>query len=277
MAKPVEILGIKIDPLTHAEFIEKLKHLFRKRGKSQIATVNSEFIETAQVNPDFKDVINSSSLRLADGIGILIASKFNSLPLTDIPVLRTLQAIYQMKICLISPLFYPKYIKSVIRERLAGADVVYDIIKLSLDNNYKIFLLGALPGVADKASLILQTDNYGLRVVGTYAGSPNIEEEDKIVSLINKHKADIIFVAFGAPKQDLWIARNLKKTTAKLAVGVGGTFDFIAGNAKRAPLWIQNHGLEWLYRLVAQPSRLKRQIALPKFLWSVCVNKIKQR
>lgn len=267
MAKSVNVLGVKIDSLNHSDLIMRLEELCKKRGKSQIVTINPEFIITAQTHHDFMKVLNTSSLRLADGSGLLVAAKFNSLKLTRRWGLRTMQAIYQLKLCILASVFHPKYLLTELRARLAGADIVNDLIDLSLQHNYRIFLLGAAPGVAEKASLKLQTDNYGLRVAGTFGGSPSIDEEEKIISIINKHKTDILLVAYGAPKQDLWIARNLKKTSAKIAIGVGGTFDFVAGRVPRAPLWMQYHGLEWFYRLILSPKkRFVRQLSLIKFL-----------
>lgn len=271
MAKPINILGVKIDALTNAQALGKISEILNQKAKSQIATVNTEFVITAQHYPDFLETINSSKLRLADGFGMLIAAKFLSQKLTSKPFWRQLSALWKLKVCVLSSVFAPKYLKSTVPERISGADLTVQICEIAAKERLKIFLLGAVPGVAEKAALQLQTDIYDLRVAGTYAGTPKVEDEAKIIELINKNHADILFVAYGAPAQDLWIRRNLKKTSCKLAMGVGGTFDFIAGydghrRIKRAPLFWQNHGLEWLYRLIQQPSRIKRASSLPKLL-----------
>jgi len=98
----------------------------------------------------------------------------------------------------------------------------------------------------------------GLRIVGTHAGSPALEEEDEIVGMIQRAEPDILFVAYGAPQQDKWIARNLARLGVPVAMGVGGAFDFISGRAKRAPRWVQHLGLEWLHRLLREPWRWRR-------------------
>jgi N-acetylglucosaminyldiphosphoundecaprenol N-acetyl-beta-D-mannosaminyltransferase len=266
MAKPTNILGIKIDPLTKTQALENISELLNKKNKSQIATVNTEFVMMAQHYPDFLDTVNKSKLRLADGVGMLIAAKFLSQKLSVKPYQRKISVLWKLKICVLASIFAPKYLTTEIPERISGADLTVQICEIAAKNKLKVFLLGAAPGVAEKAALQLQTDIYDLRVAGTFAGTPKIEDEAKIIELINKNKADILFVAYGAPAQDLWIRRNLKKTSCKLAMGVGGTFDFIAGEVKRAPKVWQNHGLEWLYRLIQQPSRLKRVVSLPKLL-----------
>lgn len=125
----------------------------------------------------------------------------------------------------------------------------------------RIFFLGAQPGVAEKTAQTLQK-NMGLQssqIAGTASGSPHSNDEEEMRKLINNAKPDILFVAFGAPKQELWLERNLPYLqTVKVAIGVGGAFDFIAGIRKRAPHWMQKLGIEWLYRVIQQPSRIRR-------------------
>ena len=111
----------------------------------------------------------------------------------------------------------------------------------------------------------MQTRYPGLKVVGAYSGSPAEVDEDKIVELVNASGADILFVAYGAPNQDKWIARNLPRLQVSMAMGVGGSLDFIAGIVPRAPAWMQKQGIEWLYRLLRQPWRLRRMLRLPRF------------
>jgi N-acetylglucosaminyldiphosphoundecaprenol N-acetyl-beta-D-mannosaminyltransferase len=134
---------------------------------------------------------------------------------------------------------------------------------------WRVFFLGAAPGVALNTAKILSEKHAGLKVAGTHSGSPAPEDEDYIVNLIRDSNADLVFVAFGAPKQDLWLYHNLKRTGAKVGMGVGGSFDFITGVQKRAPIWVQRLGLEWLFRLVQEPRRWRRQLALPKFVWLI--------
>ena len=132
-----------------------------------------------------------------------------------------------------------------------------------------MYFMGAAPGVAEKAAVILQARYPGLVVAGTFAGSPASSEENAIVEQIRVARPDVLLVAFGAPAQDAWIARNLPRLQTSVAMGVGGTLDYIAGVARRAPVWVQRLGLEWLYRLCREPWRWRRQLALPRFVWLV--------
>jgi N-acetylglucosaminyldiphosphoundecaprenol N-acetyl-beta-D-mannosaminyltransferase len=130
---------------------------------------------------------------------------------------------------------------------------------------WRLFLLGGAEGVAEEAGRILCERYPGLQIAGTCAGSPAPEEEDEIVGRINASDADILFVAYGAPRQDKWIARNHDRLRVGVAMGVGGSLDFVTGAQMRAPRWAQGLGLEWLYRLIREPWRWRRQMALPRF------------
>jgi N-acetylglucosaminyldiphosphoundecaprenol N-acetyl-beta-D-mannosaminyltransferase len=202
----------------------------------QIATVNPEFVMMAQDNLGFRDVLNTAALCVPDGIGLIWASRFLGDPL---------------------------------RERVAGVELTEQIAARAARAGWRVFLLGAALGVAGKTAAILQDRYPGLVIAGTYSGSPAMQENDAIVELVRQGQADVLFVAFGAPAQDLWIARNLEQLNVKVALGVGGSFDFISGVAQRAPRWVQRLGLEWLHRLVRQPWRIKRQLALPRFVFLI--------
>ena len=132
-----------------------------------------------------------------------------------------------------------------------------------------MFLLGAAEGVADKAAEVLKEKHPKLKIAGTYSGSADSEFDDETNKAIGNKKIDILAVAHGAPKQEKWIARNLPRLNVKLAIGVGGALDYISGEKKRAPVFIQKIGLEWAFRLISEPSRFKRQLALPYFVYLV--------
>lgn len=244
--KPVsiEILGVRIDQVTMVEALELIKYYISINEKSHIVTINPEFIMQAQNNENFRNVLNNAKLHLADGIGVVLASKI---------------------------------LGTSLRERVAGVDTVYELAKQAASNGWRIFFLGAAPGVAEKAAKKLQEKYPALMVAGTYAGSPAIDEEEFICQKINDANTDLLLVAYGSPNQDLWINRNLHNLNIKVAMGVGGTFDFIAGVAKRAPLWIRKIGLEWFYRLVREPYRWKRMLALPKFAYKVISRKLTEK
>jgi N-acetylglucosaminyldiphosphoundecaprenol N-acetyl-beta-D-mannosaminyltransferase len=194
-------------------------------------------IVEAQKNSAFKSLLQKTSLNLPDGAGLLWAAK------------KTGQKI---------------------SERVTGTDVFTDLCMLA--DLPSIFLLGAADGVAKRAAEILTQKNPSLTIAGTFAGTPAESDEAGILTRINESGAKVLFVAYGAPKQDMWINRNLSKLpNIHLAMGLGGAFDFVAGVQTRAPQWMQSLGLEWMWRLIKQPSRIKRiftaVIIFPWMVW----------
>ena len=236
----VSILGVRVDNVTTPETLDLFARWIEERRPHQVATVNPEFVMAAQQNAPFRVVLEEADLAIPDGQGLLWASRKLGQPL---------------------------------RERVTGSDTLPLVAQLSAQRGYRLFLLGAAPGVAEKAAAILQKEHQGLTIVGTYAGSPDPSEEDEIVARVTASAADFLFVAFGAPRQDLWIHRNLHRLNVPVCMGVGGAFDFIAGVTPRAPLWVRRAGIEWLYRLYIQPWRWKRMLALPQFVWQVLRHK----
>jgi exopolysaccharide biosynthesis WecB/TagA/CpsF family protein len=230
------ILGVRADNVNYSETLSLIEDFLGNGTPHQVVTVNPEFIVAAQSDDDFRNILNASSLALPDGVGLLWAARFLGRPL---------------------------------QERVTGTDTVQRLAALAAQKGYSLFLLGAAPGVAITTAARLCETYPGLRIVGTHVGSPALEEEDEIVKMIQKAKPDILLVAYGAPQQDRWIARNLERLGVPVAMGVGGAFDFISGRAKRAPRWLQRLGLEWLHRLFHEPWRWRRMLALPKFVWLV--------
>ncbi len=272
--KRIDVLGIKIDAMTTAQAEEKVVDFLEdKKSKHIICTPNAEIIMKALKNPDLTKVMNEkSSLNIADGIGPVWAAKFLSFHELKLPVLRELIILIEWMISLVLIPIWPKFFKKPIPERISGSDFVKNIAKLSQKKGKKIYLLGGGPTIAERAALTLQTEFIDLKIAGV--DSSNFEEIDKIVYNINKSNADALLVAFGAPKQELWLAQNLRRTSCKIGIGVGGSFDFLAGIKKRSPLFIQRIGLEWLYRLFQEPSRASRQMALPAFAFLVLKSKL---
>ncbi len=167
-----------------------------------------------------------------------------------------------------------------IRERVTGYDTSMELLRIANDNGYSLFLIGGREGVAEEAAMNIQRDYPGIRIAGhhhgyfkgTHTNSPG-EEEERVIELIHKSKADIIFVGFGFPRQEVWINSHMDNLGVKVAIGNGGVIDILAGRAKRAPEIFIKLGLEWLYRLISDPSRIKRQIVLPLFLIRVMLEK----
>jgi exopolysaccharide biosynthesis WecB/TagA/CpsF family protein len=236
----LRILGVPVDAPTFASLFDQIGEWIEDfdpvQGARQICTVNPEFIMTAQTDINFYNILNRCDLCIPDGVGLLWAARRLGHPLL---------------------------------ERVTGSDGVPLIAERAARHGWRLFLLGAAPGVAEKAAQILMSRYPGLKIVGTYAGTPSAQDEDKIAALVAASGADILFVAYGAPNQDKWIARNMPGLNVKVAMGVGGSLDFIAGVTVRAPLWMRQAGIEWLHRLIKQPWRVRRMLRLPIFILAV--------
>jgi len=223
--KRVQILGIPIDAVTMNEALRVTLSFIHEGGKHHIATPNNEIILLAQENIALKTVLRNTSLNIPDSTGVLLAARFlgDRLP-----------------------------------QRVPGADFAEMLCK-RLAGTQSVFLLGGKNGVAQKAAKSLQDLHPDLVIAGTYEGSPNENDAPEIIAKINASDASVLFVAYGAPSQELWIHQYLPNLpSVRIAIGVGGTFDFLAGAIKRAPLWMRRMGLEWLWRFFQQPSRIGR-------------------
>lgn len=236
---PINILDIPLHPVTMSGTLQLARQFIADSNLHQIATVNPEFVMKAQEDIRFREVLQAADLCLPDGIGLLYAARR-----------------YGQKL----------------PERVPGSELVYHLAQLAAEEGWSLFLLGAAPGVAEEAARILQARYADLHIAGTHAGSPDPRENEAIVKMINDSGAQLLYVAYGAPNQDKWIARNRQTLhTVRLAIGVGGALDFITGRAVRAPRWVQRIGLEWLHRLLKEPWRWRRMLALPQFALRVLV------
>jgi len=237
------VLGVRVDRLTQEQALSKMTEMIALRRSSenqlpcqQIITVNPEFVMAAQRDAEFRRAINAASLVVADGVGVVWATR---------------------------------YLKAPTPERITGVDTLLALARRCAESGYRLYLLGAAPGVAEETARRLQSLAPGLHIAGTYAGSPAPAEEVEIIERVRAAQADVLCVAYGAPAQDLWIARNLARLPVALAVGVGGAYDFISGRQQRAPRFMQRMGIEWLYRLYREPWRWRRMLALPRFALQV--------
>ena len=237
--KTIPILGIPVHAVTMDETLALIEGYMDAPCVHQIATVNPEFVMTAQSDAAFRHTLLTADLCLPDGIGLLYAAR---------------------------------RLGQTLPERVPGSELVYRLAERAAEKGWSLFLLGAGPGVAEEAAQLLRQRYPSLRIAGTYAGTPAVEENDDIVRRINDSGATLLFVAYGAPKQDKWVECNRTNlTTVRVAMGVGGSLDFITGRAVRAPQWAQDAGLEWLYRLYKEPWRWRRMLALPRFAWRVMI------
>lgn len=204
-----------------------------------VMTPNAEMLVESVRNPEFARVLRSADLNLPDSQGLVWMARLTG---------------------------------QALPERVTGADTVQALCR-QLHDGVRVFLLGAAPGVAEKAALALRTMNPELNIVMTMSGSPKECDAEKILSAVNDIRPHLLLVAFGAPQQDIWINRHLQDMpSVKVAMGVGGTFDFLAGEKKRAPLFLQKIGLEWAWRFAQEPSRWKRMwnavVVFPFFVLS---------
>ncbi|MBZ0308256.1 MAG: WecB/TagA/CpsF family glycosyltransferase [Anaerolineae bacterium] len=229
----IRLLGVPVHPTTFEGMLQQIGEWVTTGERlHQICTVNPEFVMQAQQNPLFYEVLQHADLCIPDGWGVVWALRW-----------RRVQ----------------------VPERVTGSDGVPMIAERAAKEGWRLFLLGAGPGIAQKAAAMLCRKHPALQIVGTYEGSPRPEEADTILNLINAAQPDILLVAYGAPKQDIWIYQHKNELQVKVAMGIGGTLDFITGNVPRAPLFFRRFGLEWLYRLYLQPSRWRRMLRLPVF------------
>ncbi len=230
------ILGVNVDKVNYDEAVERIMKMLNEPGNHTVFTPNSEIILMAYKDENFCGILNSADLLTADGIGVVYASKIlgNSVP-----------------------------------ERVAGFDVSCGVLDKISQSGHRLYLFGGKPGVAEMAAENLKQEYPLLNIVGMRDGYFTPEENDSIIDDINQSGADLVFVCLGAPKQENWIFENRSKLNCHVMMGVGGTLDVLAGTAERAPeIWC-DLGFEWLYRLIKEPKRFFRMLALPKFALTV--------
>lgn len=223
MTEGLTILGVSIDNVTMAETLEKIAEFVREGSFHQIATANVDFLVHAIDNPPYREVLNRCDLVVADGMPVVMAARLLGTPL---------------------------------RERVTGSD----LIPLLAKTGYRIFLLGAKPEVSQMAANRLE--ELGGNVVGRIspvAGPIENFDDEGILAELEATKPDILLVALGSPKQEMWLHRNRNRLKVPVCIGIGGGLDFLAGTLSRAPVWMRESGLEWVYRIYAEPHRLARR------------------
>jgi N-acetylglucosaminyldiphosphoundecaprenol N-acetyl-beta-D-mannosaminyltransferase len=230
----VDVLGVRVHDVTEVEALAWCANAIQERRPHLVVTPNAEFVMRARREPRFRDLLNSADLAIPDGSGLLLAGRILGTPL---------------------------------REQVTGTDLLIRLASLCAVEGWRIYLLGAEEGVAEAAARTLQTRFPGLVVAGTFAGSPREEDEAEILRRIRAAApVHVLVVAYGAPAQEHWLARNLPRLDVRIGLGVGGALDFISGRVPRAPVWVRRAGFDWLYRLARQPWRWRRQLALPRFV-----------
>ena len=234
-----EVLGVKVEITRYEQVLNLVqKWMASNRGGRYIVTLNPEMVMLGQKDEGFRQILNQADLVIADGVGVAWVAK---------------------------------------TEKITGVEVMMGLIELGADKGWRVGLLGGKPGVAKQAAQKLKQRFKGLKVMG-WAGPEDISKASKrgqkaTIDMINQFRPDLLLVAFGHGKQEKWIAENLEKMRVKVAMGVGGALDYLVKPWLRAPKVVQKLGLEWLWRLVLQPWRIKRQLELIKFGWLVLMER----
>ncbi len=225
----VALGGVLVDRVDRAGADAAIARFLNDGSRHQITTVNTDFLRTAQNDPGFRRIINRSDLAVADGMPVVWISR----------------------LC-----------RQRIPERVTGFDLIDSACRHAVRERVGVFLLGAAPGIADAAAQELASRHRGLRIAGTYSppfGGDTAAEDARMTAAIRAAGRCVLFVAFGAPKQDRFISAHLAELDVPVAIGVGGAFDILAGRIRRAPGWMQSAGLEWIWRLAMEPARLWRR------------------
>lgn len=231
----IDILGVLIDNLDYNQAVTRVEEFLADKNKDRkyyIVTPNPEFIIASLKDKEFKRVLNKADLAIPDGVGLILANRG-------------------------------------LKGRVTGIDLMDRICKMAAEKGYKIGLLGGRDKISTKCAKVLQ-ERYPRLDIGFVASGGEFDMKGNGLDL-KIPRLDILFVAFGQVKQEMWIDKNLQNIPVKVAMGVGGAFDYISGEVPRAPVWIQKVGFEWLFRLIFQPWRIKRQFALLQFIWKVMI------
>ena len=242
MENKVRIFGVDIDNLTLDEIAEKTKRLVETSNKTcnLIVAPNVEFIMQAQKDKEFFDVLKAAKLATPDSIGVIIAGKKQ---------------------------------KNPFKERIPGQSYFRKVFEVGEKEGWTFYLLGGKGDVPRKAKEHLETIYPKCKIVGYHEGFFEKDSEESVIEEINSLKPNVLFVAMGAPRQEKWIYEHINELKVDIAAGQGGTFDYEAGTVKRAPVWMQKCGIEWLWRLAIEPKRIVRMIVLPVFLLKVLFTK----
>ena len=237
----IDVMGVGFDSLTMDEAVARARDLMAERRAAYVVTPNPEIVMLCREDAAAMQAVQNADLVLADGVGVIYGAKILGTPL---------------------------------RAKLPGIDFAAALMTQMGREGKSVFLLGAKPGVADAAGEKLRERFPGLVIAGTNDGY--FQDDDPVVEKINAVQPDLLLVCLGAPKQELFMVHHQKQLQVGLMIGLGGSLDGFAGTVKRAPVWMQRAGLEWLYRLIKEPRRFKRMLRLPKFVLAVLFHKKKR-
>ena len=238
----IDVMGVGFDNLTKQEFADRARMMLQAKEKGYCVTPNAEIVYEAIQDPGFRQLLNGAALVLPDGAGVVLGAKILGTP---------------------------------IREKVAGIEFGEEVCKLLAQSGGRLYLLGGKPGVAELAGENLKKKYPGLVICGTADGY--FKDEAEVVKKVNEARPDVVFVCLGAPKQEKFIKTHFDELTATLYLGLGGSLDGYAGVVQRAPRWMINLSLEWLYRLIKEPRRLGRMMRLPKFVMICFREKLRRK
>ncbi len=244
-ANHVDILGVRVDDVTYAEALAILRQAIEARVPHVVTTPNPEFVMLARRDAAFRAALSRAALNIPDGIGLVLAARLAG---------------------------------DRLRAHVQGTDLVLMLAAESAAAAYRWFFLGGEGDVAIRAARALKTQFPGLQVAGTLDGSPLAADDDATRAAIRAAgRVDVLLVAYGAPKQEHWLDRNLAALGIPVGIGVGGVFNYLSGTIPRAPGWVRRIHFEWLHRLITQPWRWRRQLALPVFAWLALTSAVRRR
>ncbi|MCK8816001.1 WecB/TagA/CpsF family glycosyltransferase [Natroniella sulfidigena] len=243
MEDNVEILGVKINNLTFQEALSRIESFLESDQANLIVTPNPEMIIRANYDRQLKEILNSAELALADGVGLLLAAKM---------------------------------LGTELKERITGVGLVQRLLKLGSQRGLRFYFLGAEPGIAAQAKKNLQ-QQYPQLMIKTHHGYLDRKLEEKVIAEIEANQIDVLLVGMGVPLQEKWLNKHLTSLQVPVGIGVGGVFDVLAGKKKRAPVVMQKFGLEWFFRLLQEPSRAGRMVAIPEFVLKVLRQRLKNK
>lgn len=236
----INVMGVNFDNVTMEEAMVRAGEILDGQDTAYVVTPNAEIVYAAMHSGEMMELINGAALVLPDGAGVVLGSKILGTPL---------------------------------KQKVAGVEFADHLMDVLIAKDKKLYLLGSKPGVAQMAAEKMLQKHPGLQICGMADGY--FKDENEVVEKVNAAGADVLFVCLGAPKQELFMKAHLEDLNVKMMIGLGGSLDSFAGTVKRAPRWMIDLSLEWLYRLIKEPKRIGRMMQLPKFVLAVVWKKIK--
>ncbi len=259
----ISVAGLLVNAATKRQVLDLIAGRLDRGERTFITTPYSEFLYAALRDHELMELLNRADISVADGIAVLWAAKYLALPLRSKGYYaKILEALWQMKYTLAAILFWPKYIRSAVPEKIIGVDLFMALAALAAGRAQSIYLLGGFGDTAERVADFLRRQYPGIKIAGVSSKNPN---DPTVLAEIKQAQPDFLFVAYGPMKQERWIAEHWGEMgqngfKVKLAIGLGGTFDYIARKRASPPGFVRRGGWEWLFRLITQPKRFPRII-----------------